>query len=268
MKSQHELQEKVQKLQLLIDKLSCSNEDLKTIVEKEQLKNQEKNTFLIQKSRQALIGDIINSIAHQWRQPLNSISLAAANVAISVELDEDKREIIETTNLIVKIAGDLAQTMTDFMEFFNQEDIPVKIDLNEVLNSIIDMLQTQLYKKNIKIKNEIDDQITINTYKNDLQYVFLGVISSIIKSFADHEPENRKIIIRAWPSNNSAYQLMIEISHNAGVILSKKEPAYELDIINHIIQEALGGELKIYDKNGNTHFIIYLPKRVKEMDKK
>lgn len=41
-----------------------------------------KNRILIQQSRMASMGEMLENIAHQWRQPLSTISVAASGMEI------------------------------------------------------------------------------------------------------------------------------------------------------------------------------------------
>ena len=48
----------------------------------------EKDKFIIAQSRHAAMGEMISMIAHQWRQPITTISMAANNLLLSIDLEE------------------------------------------------------------------------------------------------------------------------------------------------------------------------------------
>ena len=61
------------------------NESLEKIVEKEIAKNKEKEKLLFEQSKMASMGEMIENIAHQWRQPLSMISTSASGLKIQKE---------------------------------------------------------------------------------------------------------------------------------------------------------------------------------------
>ncbi|QIR77369.1 hypothetical protein FA592_00090 [Sulfurospirillum diekertiae] len=51
---------------------------------------------LLAKSRLAAMGEMIASIAHQWRQPLNNVSTTLANIEMTSELQMLSHEKLKT----------------------------------------------------------------------------------------------------------------------------------------------------------------------------
>jgi phosphoglycerate-specific signal transduction histidine kinase len=91
------------------------NDTLERRVGEEVGNNREKDIMLIQQNRQAALGEMLDHIAHQWKQPLNSISLIVQNLwetyAYS-ELTADK--INETIDKTMALLGHMAQTIEVF----------------------------------------------------------------------------------------------------------------------------------------------------------
>ncbi|NLF42476.1 MAG: tetratricopeptide repeat protein, partial [Bacteroidales bacterium] len=56
------------------------NSNLEALVLEEVNKNRQKDLMLIQKDRQIAMGEMISSIAHQWRQPLNALGILMQNI--------------------------------------------------------------------------------------------------------------------------------------------------------------------------------------------
>ena len=55
-------------------------------------KSREKDTILAQQSKMAAMGEMLENIAHQWRQPLSTISTISTGIKIQYEYSEIKKE--------------------------------------------------------------------------------------------------------------------------------------------------------------------------------
>ncbi|MCB1140137.1 MAG: PAS domain-containing protein, partial [Leptospiraceae bacterium] len=79
--------------------------------------NEIKEQTLIQQSRMAAMGEMIGAIAHQWKQPLNAISMAAGMILDS----ESREELAETEEIIIQQVDFLNKTINDFRDFFRPD---------------------------------------------------------------------------------------------------------------------------------------------------
>ncbi|MEG1583676.1 MAG: Cache 3/Cache 2 fusion domain-containing protein, partial [Anaerovorax sp.] len=95
-------------------------------------RNREKDIMLTYQSRQAKMGEMVGNIAHQWKQPLNSINLILVNILDAYrygELNEEKlKNSIAKADRIVK---KLVETVADFTEFLKPSKEQMKFDVNE-----------------------------------------------------------------------------------------------------------------------------------------
>ena len=63
------------------------NESLENLVREEVEKNRQKDSMMLGQYRHAAMNEMAAMIAHQWRQPLASISMAVSNLTADIELD-------------------------------------------------------------------------------------------------------------------------------------------------------------------------------------
>jgi len=66
--------------QKILLKLEKINIELEKMFKKEMDENKKKEALMIYQSRYAAMGEMVGNIAHQWRQPLSSLSLIISNI--------------------------------------------------------------------------------------------------------------------------------------------------------------------------------------------
>ena len=154
------------------------NENLQHIVDEKVNEIRDKDKILLQQSKMAAMGEMIGAIAHQWRQPLNSLGL---NIQLLEELAEDGElkpdEISEFVNKNMQTIQFMSQTIDDFRNFFRKDKEKVEFNLKEIIEKTINLQKAQLEDYNIKVKTNLQD-VTIKGYKNEFMQVILNLVSN------------------------------------------------------------------------------------------
>ncbi len=161
----------------------------------------EKDRILFQQNKMASMGEMLNNIAHQWRQPLSSISTLASGLKIKEELKIiDENDINYTCEKILNNTNYLSQTIEDFRNFFkekkNQEEFGLKKSINESLN----LLKDRLIALSICTVIKIDENIKLYSFKNEFQQAILNIINNSIDAFIKNNSEE-KIIFLTFTKN-------------------------------------------------------------------
>jgi signal transduction histidine kinase len=195
--------------------LLTANELLDTKVKEEVEKNIEKEKQLAQQNRTAAMGEMIAAITHQWKQPLNTISIANSAINLNVQLDDfDKEHFINQTNYIENQIQYMNTTLNDFKNFFKVQpkscfDIGSNID--EVLRLIGKVYEIQ----NVTIKTEFKDQIYVDGYPNEFNQVIINIVNNARDIILEKNPKIRDIFIKIYKENETA---VITITDCAGGI--------------------------------------------------
>ena len=187
--------------------------------------NREKDSMLAQQSKMAAMGEMIENIAHQWRQPLNLISVSSTGIKFRKEhgLLSDS-DFIDGIDQITKSSNYLSQTIEDFREFFNPEKQMTLFNLKVTLEKTFKLLDAQLDMKNIILIKDIED-VEIYGYENELIQVIINLINNSKDELIKDEKNKRFIFITLKINTKKA---IITVKDNAGGI--KKE------IINRIFE--------------------------------
>jgi signal transduction histidine kinase len=201
---------------------------------------------LLEQVRLAQMGEMISMIAHQWRQPLNAISSTSTALNLKAEFNDlDKKFVIKSTNNISRYSQHLSNTIDDFRDFFKVNKEKKSIKYNDIINNVLNIVETSVLNKNILIKKELNSDIEFYTYSSELKQVILNLIKNAEDILLEKNIENPWIKIQ---TNNN----ILKISDNGGGVPT--------DIIDSIFDPYFSTKLK---KDG-TGLGLYMSKTIIE----
>ncbi|WP_428737515.1 sensor histidine kinase [Sulfurimonas sp.] len=255
-----------------IAELERLNEELEDRVADGIKKIHAQEQILLIRSKQAMMGEMIEMIAHQWRQPLTAIGMNVNNLLFDLTIDEVKPEMLShDLTTINKQIDYLSHTINDFRNFFKQDKEQELIELNELIKKALQLVEKQLNFHNISVDFSDECKIELYTFKNELIQVFLNLISNAKDAFTSRKEENT-ISIRCEIIEDT---VEIIVSDNAGGIneevlphifepyfSTKKEKngtGLGLYMSQIIVHEHLHGELKVKNTNVGASFYILIP---------
>lgn len=182
-----------------IDNYRCQmeqiNNELENRVEREIAQRREKEQLLIHQSRLAAMGEMIESIAHQWRQPLNIIGLAVADMSMKRALGLlDDPEIEKNTAIIDNNLAFMSNTIDDFRNFFNTEKESLYFPPIQPIHDIFALLDEQLRYANIsyQIKESCDKEIF--GVANEFKQVILNILNNAQEAIKSHHSSSQGFI--------------------------------------------------------------------------
>ncbi len=138
----------------------------------------QKDKLLQEQAKLAAMGEMIGSIAHQWRQPLNALN-------IGIELLEDDYEdglideayleqYIEKNTRLIRY---MSQTIDDFRNFFKTDKVKSNFHMKELLENLLALQSAQFQSHGIEVKIAGED-FAVYGYKSELQQVLLNIINN------------------------------------------------------------------------------------------
>ncbi len=171
------------------------NDNLEKRISKEVQQNRKKDIIMFQQARFASLGEMLNNIAHQWRQPLGSITMIIQSFQTKMSLGKLTDEFIdEKVNDALLLANNMSNTLDDFKNFFSPDKAKIKFDIEKCIEHSIELSKYLLSKENIKIELVIKDKITLNSYYNEISHVFLNIISNSKDALSSNVDKNDRII--------------------------------------------------------------------------
>ncbi len=174
----------------------------------------EKENILLRQSKMASIGEMLENIAHQWRQPLSVISTASTGVLLKQDVGILKEEELKISmNRINQSAQYLSSTIDYFREFLLDKGDLKEISIKATLQKTIDILSPKLKNRNIEIITDVED-VEFKCIENDLIQVFMIMLSNAQDAL--EKVENKKLIFIDIYKNDK--NIIIKIKDSAGGI--------------------------------------------------
>ncbi len=215
-------------------------------------------SLLLQQSRLASMGEMIASIAHQWRQPLTHLSFLFMNIKKKSNNKELVEEKLKEANKQLKY---MSKTIDDFRNFYNPSKQKEEFCIKEACENALEITS------HLKIKIELIELKKGIFYgnKNEFEQVMLNLINNARDIMSQRDTKNPKIKI-------SIDGLTITVSDNAGGIDKKNlnhifEPYFStkkgndgigLYIAKTIIEKEMGGKLEVSNSDEGAVFRIMI----------
>ena len=208
-------------LKYQVDYIKNINKDLDGKISYEIEKNHKKDILMQNQTKLAAMGEMVGSIAHQWRQPLNALNINIQNLEDDFEeglIDKDFIDDFMQKNR--KIIDFMSDTIDDFRNFFRIEKEKVEFSVIEVMKNIINIQSTVIQQNSIDLE-VVGDDFIVYGFKNEFSQVVMNLINNAKDALVEKNVTDKKIIIKLQESS-------ISICDNAGGI--------DLDIIDRIFE--------------------------------
>lgn len=187
-------------------------------IEKELL---DKESLLMQQSKMAQMGEMLENIAHQWRQPLSVISTSATGIMTQKEFDVLTDQVLEESlQSITRSVEHLSQTVDDFRGFYKDHKHPTKFRLDRALEKAISLVSSSFRKNNIIFIKDLI-KIEILGYENELIQVFINIINNAKDELEKIPSKQRYLFVSI---NKDDENIIISFKDNANGIDEKVLP--------------------------------------------
>ncbi len=257
-----------QKLQL-----ESFNRALEERVKKEVDKNRVKDQLMSLQSRQAAMGEMVGHIAHQWKQPLNTLNLIILDLQDAFQYNELTGEYMNKSVISAqKVIQHMTQTIDDFRNFFKPLKSTTPFDIRKQVDTALSFIRTTVEIAGIRLENNISEGIFTKGFPNEFSQVVINIVNNAREALLENKTENPFIFITSHIHNQKAH---IYFTNNGGQIpgsiLSKifdpyfstkdkdKGTGIGLYLARTIINQNMKGELKAENINQGVRFEIVLP---------
>ena len=255
-------------------KLRAFNEKLQEKIARKVDELRQKDQMMIQQSRQAAMGEMIENIAHQWRQPLNQLGLVQSGMFFDYSLgtmtEEKLAEYQKQSDTLMQY---MTQTIDDFRTFFQPDREKTPFALCEAIDKTLELLKPTLTRNQIAIVRDCDDTLSAIGHENEFSQVIINIINNAKDAIVERKVAEPRLRISVSEGRDT---FKIAICDNAGgiddAIIGKIFDPYfttkfqaqgtgiGLYMVKMIIEKSMGGRVDAYNAEQGACFAIYLPK--------
>lgn len=194
--------------------LQSLNNTLELRVAEKIKESKRKDEILFEQSKLASMGEMMENIAHQWRQPLNNINLLNHYLRDNYKNMQDT-EIASTIAESTTQIQFMSNTIDDFRNFAKGESIKKLFNLSVEIDSFLELVNGVIKNNDIKIILDLDNTIEVNGYIHELRQCLINIFNNSKDAPISCLGEKKLIFIKTYSDGN---HVNIHLKDNGGGI--------------------------------------------------
>ncbi len=208
--------------------------DRLTLLLRQALLLREEQTQLAQTAKMAALGQMSASIAHELRQPLNTISLAVQNLEILLEAPtvDDAAVAAKTKRVLAQV--ERASEVIDRMRRFGRKSTgeQTNVALREMVENVETIMHHVLLRAGVRLETDVPEDLIV--VGDQLQYE--QVLGNLIQNAVDaisgigtrHEREDGWVRIQARKSLDEEGMAILRVEDNG--------PGFRQEILERVLE--------------------------------
>ena len=229
---------------------------------------------LVSQSRHVVMGEMIAMLTHQWKQPLTAMMLGIGAIKMKhsvMEMSDDDAEFLNTR--IKKIETMMTtqdHLLSDFRDFFHPDKEKSLFNLNDSVNSVLEILHGLVVKHSVEINSDISKKLKVFGFDREMRHVMINLIKNAIDQMVSKSVKDPTIWISTFMNGDL---LNITIEDNGGgidesIIETIFEPYVSTKSLNgtglglymtkRIIQDNFKGDINVANTKQGAEFTIII----------
>ena len=237
---------------------------------------------LRQAQKMAAMGEMLGAIAHQWRQPLNTLSTYIASLQSAYYNDRINKDFVQ--KLTVEADAQIqfmSKTIDDFRHFFRPSKKKLPFDVVEAANSAVKLMQAQLKQSEIELRvkhEDIRQPLVVYGYQSEFVHVLVNILANARDAIEDRllqEPKGVSRLVEIDIVNRGKEAIIRVKDYGCGIpkhLLAKIFDPYfttkatlsgagiGLYMAKIIIEKEMNGALSANNTEDGAQFTLRLPK--------
>ena len=217
-------------------------------VEEEISKRKEKEKMLLQQSKLAAMAEMMDAVAHQWKQPINVINMQVDLLGYEFEDGTvDTEHIKKFQKNVFEQVSHMTDTLNEFRSFFRPNKDASEFDVKEMIKKVLLLVKDEFVKNKISIVIDDKQNFKILGVENEFKHLVLNIINNAKDAFIDNYIESREIKINLLKDETSQ---SIEIIDNAG------------GIPKHVINDIFKANVTTKEEGKGTGIGLYMSSQI------
>lgn len=230
------------------------------------------------RSHRSGLVDSLNVVAHQWRQPINLISMEAINLSIQSSLDTHipSPSVQQSAQIISEQSQRMADILKSVLNMGKTHRKNEPFSINEMIDRIEFFFADQLKRYHIRLNFvRLEEDTLLQGYQTDMEEVLVNLIANAKDAFTSFKDatDTKFIVVGAVLSLDS---IILTVRDNAGGVPKEiREKIFEpnfstkgegegfgigLHVARSIISQEFKGSLTLSVDSDQTLFTIIVPR--------
>ena len=174
----------------------------------------QKDALLIQQSKLAVMTETLQRLSHEWRQPLNLISIQAQKLELDYSMDNNPTvdETIDTLEKIKNEARNLSTTIESFQSFLDPKISKVDTTPEKIVSKALEIFRKNENSLKVDVLKDIESDFVFKSYEDEITTVLVNIFNNSIEAMDRKNMEKGVINILQYHLDDN---IIFEISDNA-----------------------------------------------------
>ncbi len=230
-----------------------------------------KDKLLIRQAKLASIGEMLEHIAHQWKQPLAQINSIVINIESDFEDGRLNKDTLEKElNHIENLTLFMSETIESFRNYLHPDKEKTLFSIKSAIDETMLLIEPLLKHKKIEVITEIKSDTKIKGYKKEFVQTLLVLLNNAKDALIENEirepfikitvdKKDDKSIIRVQDDGGGIDEKIIDKIFDPYFTTKQKSKGtgHGLSMAKMIIEESFGGKIGVKNiKNGASFEIV------------
>jgi len=229
-----------------------------------------KEQLLLQRNRQAAMGELMVNISHHWRQPLNVLGLMVQELTqICSDSTFSRERLEERVREAMGVILKMSATIDGFSTLYESGGEWEQFSLKEIVEKTVALFRAGVNSENFTIEMDVENDVAVSGLANEYSQVLLNILLNAREIFVERGTASPRISVKLFPERDNA---VLTISDNAGGIpendlervfdpyFTTKDPdqgsGLGLYMAKTIIEKHMSGRLQVYNTARGAEFRI------------
>nr|WP_305910260.1 PAS domain-containing sensor histidine kinase [Methylomarinum sp. Ch1-1]MDP4521874.1 PAS domain-containing sensor histidine kinase [Methylomarinum sp. Ch1-1] len=235
--------------------------------------NLQQEKIIASQARFAAMGEMVANIAHQWRQPLNSLSLTLEDLQEAEHQNQSNKQFLQQSiDKALQQIDKMSATIDVFQSRLQGENRKQFFAVPDVIHDTANLVQDYLSSQGINLVIEARQQTYAYGSPEELSQVFQNLIANARDAILTNNSSNKEI---RFALTADSKQSIIEISDSGGGIdsaikdrifdpfFSSKNSARGIGLYmaKQLIEQSLHGSISLDNDQHGVKVTITLPNK-------